>query len=251
MEILGIDIGGSGIKGAPVNTESGSFLADRVRIPTPHSAKPVPVARVVVEIVRHFDWHGPIGCGFPAPIRGGVALTAANVHQKWIGTNADALFTEATGCQATVVNDADAAGLAEVTFGAGRGVKGVVLVVTVGTGLGTALFTNGCLLPNTEFGHLEINGQDAETQASDAARKREKLSWNEWTERLGVYLNRLERLIWPDLIILGGGVVKNQARFIPRLRVQTKIVPAQMLNNAGIIGAAFFASLRLKTGEGQ
>jgi polyphosphate glucokinase len=247
MEILGIDIGGSGIKGAPVNTESGMLLVDRVRIPTPRSAKPAPVARVVVQIARHFDWHGQIGCGFPAPIRGGVALTAANVHQKWIGTNAEALFTEATGCHVIVVNDADAAGLAEVTFGAGRGVKGVVLVVTVGTGIGTSLFTNGCLLPNTEFGHLEINGQDAETQASDAVRKREGLSWNEWAERLNEYLHHLERLIWPDLIILGGGVVKNQARFIPRLRIHTKIVPAQMLNNAGIIGAALFASSRFNT----
>jgi polyphosphate glucokinase len=249
MEILGIDIGGSGIKGAPVNTDHGSFLADRIRIPTPRSAKPTPVVKIVAEITRYFNWHGPIGCGFPAPIRGGIALSAANVHQKWIGTSAESLFTEATGCQTTVMNDADAAGLAEVTFGAGMGVKGVVLVVTVGTGLGTALFTNGCLLPNTEFGHLEMNGQDAETQASDAARKQEKLSWKEWSERLDEYLHLLERLIWPDLIILGGGAAKNQERFIPRLCIHTKIVPAQMLNDAGIIGAALFAGSRLKTGE--
>ena len=241
MDILGIDIGGSGVKGAPVDTETGALLAPRYRLPTPSPSKPRAVAKTVAEIVGHFDWHGPMGCGFPAPVRGGVALTAANVHRKWIGTDAAALFAETTGCPTCVVNDADAVGLAEMTFGAGRGRQGVVLIVTIGTGLGTALFTDGHLLPNTELGHIEIRGQDAELRASDAARKRETLSWKKWAARFDEYLRTLERLFWPGLIILGGGISRRSERFLPYLTVQAEVVPAQLLNEAGIVGAALAA----------
>ena len=241
MEILGIDIGGSGIKGAPVDTETGALLASRFRLPTPSSAKPRAVARTVAEVVQHFDWQGPVGCGFPAAMRDGVALTAANVHKKWIGTDAAALLAEASACPTCVLNDADAAGLAEMAFGAGRGRKGVVLIVTVGTGLGTALFTDGHLLPNTELGHIEIRGEDAEVWATDAARKREKMSWQKWAVHLDEYLRTLEQLLWPGLIILGGGVSKKSERFFPYLTVQAEVVPAQLLNEAGIVGAALAA----------
>lgn len=238
MEILGIDIGGSGIKGAPVDTETGALLAPRYRIRTPKPAKPRPVAKTVAGIVRHFDWQGPVGCGFPAVVQRGVTLTAANVHEKWIGADAEALFSEQSGCPVRMINDADAAGLAEMAFGAGKGRMGTVLIITIGTGLGTALFTNGQLLPNTEFGHIEIKGKEAEKRASDAARKRKNLSWKKWSRRLDSYLRTMESLVWPDLIILGGGVSKRHDKFIPRLSVQAEVVPAQLLNEAGIVGAA-------------
>jgi polyphosphate glucokinase len=241
MEILGIDIGGSGIKGAPVDIKKGELLAPRYRIPTPQPSKPKSVAKVVGQISRHFDWKGPIGVGFPAVIQHGVARTAANVHKSWINTDAAALFGEATGCPVTVVNDADAAGIAEMTFGAGKGRDGVVLLVTIGTGLGTSVFVDGRLLPNTEFGHIEIDCEDAELMASDAARKEHGLSWKNWTARFDNYLLRLEALFWPDLIILGGGVSKKHGKFIPRLTVRADVLPAETLNEAGIIGAALAA----------
>ncbi|MBN2549225.1 MAG: ROK family protein [Anaerolineales bacterium] len=245
MEILGIDIGGSGIKGALVDIDTGSLTAERFRIPTPEPSKPPVVAKVVAEIAQHFDWHGPIGCGFPAPIHAGVAETAANIHKKWIGTNVAALFSDATGCPVYVINDADAAGLAEMSFGAGRGRMGVVMIVTIGTGLGTALFNNGLLLPNTELGHLEINGADAELRAADAARKRDKLSWKKWGKRFNEYLQRLEHLFWPDLFILGGGACKQFDQFRDQLTVRAEVVPAQLLNEAGIVGAALAAKTYL------
>jgi polyphosphate glucokinase len=248
MEVLGIDIGGSGIKGAPVNIETGEMLAPRQRIPTPQPAKPESMAEVVAQVARQFAWSGPIGCGFPAVIRNGVAHTAANVSKKWIGTNAASLFATATGCPVCVVNDADAAGLAEMTFGAGRGRMGMVLIVTIGTGIGTALFTNGHLVPNTELGHIEVQGQEAEAFASDAARKREGLSWKKWAKRFNLYLNTLEKLLWPDLIILGGGISKEYETFRPELQVQAEIVPALMLNEAGIIGAALATQSCTMTG---
>jgi len=238
MQVLGIDIGGSGIKGAPVDIEKGVMLTERYRIPTPQPAKPKPVAKTVAKIAKHFNWNGPIGCGFPAAVQHGITRTASNVDKKWIGTNASALFSEATGCPVTVSNDADAAGLAEMAFGAGKGRQGVVLLVTIGTGLGTSLFTDGVLLPNTELGHIEINCEDAELMASDAARQRDELSWKKWGKRLDTYLDRMEQLIWPDLIILGGGVSKKHEKFIPYLTVQAEIVTAQTFNEAGIIGAA-------------
>jgi len=238
MQVLGIDIGGSGIKGAPVDIEKGIMLTERYRIPTPQPAKPQPVAKTVAKIARYFEWDGPIGCGFPAVVQQGITRTAANVHGKWIGTNAAACFSEATGCPVKVINDADAAGLAEMAFGAGRGRMGVVLLVTIGTGLGTSLFTDGVLLPNTELGHIEIDCQDAELLASDAARKRDDLSWKQWGKKLDTYLDHLERLVWPDLIILGGGVSKKHKKFVSYLTVQAEIVIAETFNEAGIIGAA-------------
>jgi polyphosphate glucokinase len=241
MQILGVDIGGTGIKGAPIDTDTGALLAERHRIPTPEGAKPKDVVATVADLARHFDWHGPIGVGFPAAIRNGVALTAANIHKSWIGTNVAELFSGATGCPVRVINDADAAGLAEMTFGAGKGRMGVVLLVTIGTGLGTALFIDGRLLPNTELGHLEIRGKDAERRASDAARQRRRLSWEKWALLLDEYLLTLERLFCPDLIILGGGVSKKHERFLPLLTVRTEVVPAQLLNEAGMVGAALTA----------
>jgi polyphosphate glucokinase len=241
MEVLGIDIGGSGIKGAPVETKTGAMLAPRFRIPTPKPSKPKPVAEVIAEIASHFDWQGPIGAGFPAVVHDGVTMSAANVHKKWIKKDAAALITEVTGCETCVINDADAAGLAEMAFGAGRDRKGTVLIATLGTGIGTAIFSDGYLLPNTEFGHLQIKGIDAEVWTSDAARKREKLSWKKWAHRLDVYLRTMERLISPDLIILGGGVSKKHKKYIPLLNLQAEVVPAQLLNEAGIVGAALGA----------
>ena len=238
MEVLGIDIGGSGIKAAPVNIMTGELLAPRWRIPTPEPSKPQKIAQVIQQLAQHFEWKGAIGCGFPAVMRSGTALTAANIHKKWVGADAEALFSEITGLPVKVVNDADAAGLAEMTFGAGREHGGVVMMITIGTGLGTALFTHGHLVPNTELGHLEMNGRDAELQASDAARKLEKLSWKRWAKRFDQYLNTLERLFWPDLFILGGGVSKQFEKFAPYLSVQAQVTPATMLNEAGIIGAA-------------
>ncbi len=241
MEILGVDIGGSGIKGAPVDIETGNLIAPRFRIPTPLPARPNPVADVVAEIAHHFNWQGPIGCGFPAVVRDGVTLTAANVDPRWVEKNASTLFAEKTGCPVLVINDADAAGIAEMTFGAGRGRKGVVLIITIGTGLGTALFTDGHLVPNTEFGHLQVRGKDAEHRASDAVRKERKLTWKKWAVRMDEYLCTMQNLFWPDLIILGGGAAKEAQNFIPLLTVKAEVVPAQLLNEAGIVGAALAA----------
>ncbi len=238
MNILGIDVGGSGIKGAPVDTIKGELLAPRYRIPTPEGAKPADMAAVVGEIANHFEWTGPIGCGFPAPVQQGVARTAANIDDSWIGTNAAKLFGKATGCPVTMINDADAAGLAEMGFGAGKGRMGVVMIVTIGTGLGTCIFSDGVLVPNTELGHIEIDGEDAEWNASDAARKRLDLSWKKWSRRFDRYLNTLEALFWPDLFILGGGASKKHRKFFHYLTVEAEVVPAETLNEAGIIGAA-------------
>lgn len=243
MHILGIDIGGTGIKGAPVEIDTGILLAERYRLPTPDGAKPTPVADVVKNVAEQFDWHTQVGCGFPAVIRDGVAETAANISQKWIGTNVAQLFSEATHCPVYVVNDADAAGLAEVTFGVGKGVHGVVLMITIGTGLGSALFIDGKLVPNTELGHLEVECEEAESIASDVVRKEQDLSWKQWARNLDKYLYTLESLFSPNLIILGGGAVKKQDQFMPLLTVHTKVVPAELGNDAGIVGAALAARL--------
>ena len=241
MQILGIDVGGSGIKGAPVDTETGQLLAERIRIKTPKNGEPEPIAEVVKQIAQSFNWNGPIGIGFPAPIKSGVAMMAANVSEKWVGTNADALFTKVTGCDCTLINDADAAGLAEMTFGAGRGQPGTVIMITLGTGIGTAIFHRGKLLPNTEFGHLEVNGEDAEFRASDAARQREDLPWKKYAKRLNKYLQVMENLFWPDLFIIGGGISKESEKYLPMLTIETPVVTAQLLNEAGIVGAALGA----------
>ena len=241
MQILGIDVGGSGIKGAPVDVETGQLLAERIRIKTPKNGEPEPIAEVVKQIAQSFSWNGPIGIGFPAPIKGGVALMAANVSEKWVGTNADALFSKVTGCECTMINDADAAGLAEMTFGAGRGQPGTVIMITLGTGIGTAIFHRGQLLPNTEFGHLEVEGEDAEFRASDAARQREDLSWKKYAKRLNKYLSAMENLFWPNLYIIGGGISKESEKYLPLLTIETPVVTAQLLNEAGIVGAALGA----------
>jgi polyphosphate glucokinase len=241
VEILGIDIGGSGIKGAPVDTENGAFTRERHRIPTPKPSKPEDVGEVVATLVEHFDWKGPIGCTFPAVVKGGVIYTAANVNSNWIGVDSHRLFQRVTGCPVLVMNDADAAGIAEMEFGAGIGHKGVVFVITLGTGIGSAVFVNGSLMPNTELGHLEIRGKDAEDRAADSVRKAKDLSWQKWSKRLNEYFGRIEFLFSPDLIILGGGVSKKHEKYLHLLETRADIVPAQLLNDAGIIGAALAA----------
>lgn len=241
MEILGIDIGGSGIKGAPVDIKKGEMLAERQRLDTPQPSVPEAVGEVVAEIARHFDWQGPIGCTFPAVIKQGIAYSAANVDQSWIGFNGQQLFEQKTGCPVLLLNDADAAGIAEMEFGAGKGQPGVVIMLTLGTGIGSAIFVDGRLVPNTEFGHMEIRGKDAEDRASDRIRAEKDLSWEKWAKRVNEFLARMELLFSPDLFIIGGGISKKHEKFLPLLQTQAKIVPAQMLNEAGIIGAAMAA----------
>jgi polyphosphate glucokinase len=245
MAVLGIDIGGTGVKGAPVDIEQGTLLAERFRVLTPHPATPDAVAGCVVEVVKHFNWTERIGAGVPSVVKKGVLYTAANIDQSWIGTDGQMLFEERSGCKTTLVNDADAAGLAEMRFGAGKGQTGVVLMVTLGTGIGTALFVGGTLLPNTELGHIEVRGKEAEKRASDRVRLAKDLSWKDWGKRVDEYLLTMERLFWPDLIIVGGGASKNHAKFIPYLTTQSQVVPAQMLNEAGIIGAALATTIEL------
>jgi len=241
MDVFGIDIGGSGIKGAPVDIGTGEFTAERVRVETPQPATPRAIAATAVEVVRRSGWEGSIGCGFPAVIKDGVVLTAANIDDANVGFDLQHSLEEKLSSPVRVVNDADAAGMAEMRWGAGRGFEGVALMLTLGTGIGTALFIGGKLIPNTEFGHIEIGGEDAEHRASDGARKREDLSWKEYAGRLEEYVTTIERLLWPDLIIVGGGISKKAEKFLPRLTARTKVVSAQMQNNAGISGAALAA----------
>ncbi|HEX5690415.1 MAG TPA: ROK family protein [Roseiflexaceae bacterium] len=241
MEILGIDIGGSGVKGAPVDTASGDMLAERHRIRTPQPATPDAVGDVVDELARFFNWQGLIGCTLPSVIKNGVAFSAANIDKAWVGTDAAQLLTGKTGCPTTMINDADAAGLAEMRFGAGRDRKGVVMMLTFGTGIGSALFLDGRLVPNTEFGHMEVRGKDGEHRASDRVREEKALSWAKWAARVNEYLGRIELLFSPDLLIIGGGVSKKHAKFMPLLRTRAEIVIAQLLNDAGLIGAALAA----------
>ncbi|MDD6793612.1 MAG: ROK family protein [Thermobifida fusca] len=247
---LGIDIGGSGIKGAPVDLDRGTFVVDRVKIATPQPATPEAVAAVVAEIVTAFaddvPQDAPLGVTFPAVIQHGVARSAANVDRSWIGTNVEELLSAVTGRRVLVVNDADAAAMAEHRYGAASGVDGVVLLTTLGTGIGTAVLVDGVLLPNTEFGHLEIDGYDAETRASASAKERENLSYKEWAEeRLQRYYSVIEDLLWPDLIVVGGGVSRKADKFLPHLRLRAPIVPATLRNTAGIVGAAVLAAERL------
>ncbi len=238
MKVLGIDIGGSAIKAALIDTLTGEIVGDRLRIVTPSPATPETFTRVISGIRRQLNWQGPIGCGFPAAIRQGQVMTAANINASWIGTNVVTLFNTATGCPVTVVNDADAAGLAEILFGSGQNCSGTTLMITTGTGLGSALFHNGNLVPNTELGHLRLADQVAEDYASAAVKTREGLSYQEWAGRFNLYLQRLEELFWPDLFIIGGEISKEHLQFFPYLSVATKVVPAKLFNDAGIIGAA-------------
>jgi polyphosphate glucokinase len=237
--VLGIDIGGTGIKGAPVDTRSGQLLADRHRIVTPQPATPDAVTGVVAELAKFFDWTGPTGTTFPAVMKDGVARTAANVDRTWIGTDAAARFAEAIGGDVTVINDADAAGLAEMTFGVGKDRRGLVIMVTLGTGIGSALFMDGTLVPNTELGHLNMGKHDAEQLAAESVREEQDLSWKDWAKRVEEYLIMVEALFTPDLFVIGGGVSKKADKFFPHLtEVQTEVVAAQLLNEAGIVGAA-------------
>jgi len=244
MDVLGIDIGGSGIKGAPVDLSTGTLTDDRQRIETPRPADPDGVARTVAEVAKKFALDGPVGITFPGVVKGGIVRTAANVDQAWVGTDAVQLFRQALGRPATVLNDADAAGIAEVSFGSGRGHSGLVIMLTFGTGIGSAVFMDGRLIPNTEFGHLELNGAEAEHRASDRSREEENLSWPKWAERVQEYLRHLEDLLWPDLLIIGGGVSKKAEKFLPLLDIRSPVVPATLLNNAGIVGAAMAAGSR-------
>ena len=238
MEVFGIDVGGSGIKGAPVDTETGELLAERVRIKTPKPATPEAIVKTAVEVVRRSGLDGPVGCGFPAVIKGGVVRTAANIDKAVIGFDMQGRLEQELGSPVRVVNDADAAGLAEMRWGAGREEAGVVLMLTLGTGIGTSMFIGGRLLPNTELGHIEVRGEEAEHRASDGARKREDLSWKEYAGRLDEFLHRIEDLLWPDVIVVGGGISKKSERFFPHLTARTRVVRAGMLNEAGIAGAA-------------
>jgi polyphosphate glucokinase len=242
---LGIDIGGSGIKGAPVDLSAGQFARDRLRIETPAESTPTAVVDVVGRIADHFkQWTGdsPIGVTVPAVVSRGVTRTAANIDQTWVGTDASALLSSKLGRPVTVVNDADAAGVGELHFGAARDVAGLVLLATLGTGIGTALLNAGQLVPNSELGHLVLDGMDAETCASSHARESEKLSWEEWAGRLQRYFAYVEDLLWPDLIVVGGGVSKHAQHYLPLLHLRAPIVPAQLGNAAGIVGAAWLAT---------
>jgi polyphosphate glucokinase len=242
---LGIDIGGTGIKGAPVDTDTGELIAPRHRIPTPQPATPDAVAKVVAQVAQEFDWTGPIGATFPAVVKQGIVGTAANVDAAWIGCDATALFSRACGgAEVAVINDADAAGIAEMQFGAGRGRTDTVVMVTLGTGIGSAVFVDRVLVPNSELGHIKIRGKEAEHRAAEVVREREELSWKQWAKRLTEYFAHLEALIWPDLIVVGGGVSKKHEKFLPHVRTRAEIVPAQLLNEAGIVGAAV-ASARM------
>ncbi|TAG56478.1 MAG: ROK family protein [Cytophagales bacterium] len=238
MNILGVDIGGSGIKGAVVNTVTGELLQERFRLDTPIPATPQAVASTVKQLVQHFEWKGKIGVGFPAVIRKGIAKTAANVDASWVNIDVDKLISETTSCETNVINDADAAGIAEMKFGIGKNKKGVVLMITVGTGIGSALFYDGKLIPNTEYGHLFYKGEVAEKFCSDSARKKIDLKWDEWAKRFNLFLKHLERTISPDLIIIGGGVAKKQEKYFHLLSLDTEIKIATLENNAGIVGAA-------------
>jgi polyphosphate glucokinase len=239
MHALGIDIGGSGIKAAPVDVTTGKFLADRLKIETPHPALPDPVANVVRRLTTYFNWSGPVGITFPGVVTDGVTRTAANMDPAWVGLDAASLFAQAAGNPVQVLNDADAAGMAEMTFGAGVGEKGTVLMLTFGTGIGSALFTQGILVPNTEFGHVEIRGEDAEKRASERAKELHDLSWGKWAGRVDEYLHHIEAVLWPSLFIVGGGVSKQADKWVPRLTgIRARIIPAAMLNDAGIVGAA-------------
>jgi polyphosphate glucokinase len=241
MEIYGIDVGGSGIKGALVDTETGELLSERVRILTPQPSKPEAIVETAVEIVKNHGWEGPVGCGFPAVIKDGVVQTAANIDKANAGFDIRTAMDERLEGPVHTVNDGDAAGMAEMKWGAGKDAGGVVFMVTLGTGLGTSLFVDGHLVPNTELGHIEIRGKDAEERATDRARKKKGMSWKKYGQRLDEYLRRIEALLWPDLIILGGGISKRSDKFLDTLSTRAEVVIAKMHNEAGIAGAALAA----------
>jgi polyphosphate glucokinase len=240
-EGFGIDIGGSGMKAAVVDLDTGALASQRIRIPTPKPATPAAMAEVAAELVRLHSWSAPLGVGFPGIVHHSVVHSAANLDRSWAGVDADRLFTDACGLDVAMVNDADAAGLAEVRWGAARDVAGVVLVLTFGTGIGSGLFVDGILVPNTELGHLELDGRDAESHAAASVREREGIGWAEWAPRVQRYLRHVEMLFSPDLIVIGGGASKAADQWLPKISIATPIVAAAMANNAGIVGAALVA----------
>ncbi len=245
---FGIDIGGSGIKGAPVDLKKGRFAVDRHRIPTPQPSVPAAVVEVIAQIVEHFgpEPGTPIGITFPGVVQHGVIHTASNMDDSWIGIDLAALCAEATGYPVSVLNDADAAGYAEFRFGAARGRDGVTLLTTLGTGIGSALIVDGTLVPNTEFGHVTINGAIAEEHAAESSRERHQLTDAQWIAHLQRFYDEMEKLLWPDLIIVGGGVSKEHEFFLPHLKLRAPIIPAQLFNDAGIVGAAAYARQQSK-----
>lgn len=238
---FGIDIGGTGMKAAPVDLETGELAGERYRIDTPRPATPEAMADVLKQLIDFHDWRRPVGVCFPAVVRHGVVHSAANIDKSWVGVDADALFTEVAGQEVTMVNDADAAGAAEMRWGAGKGRKGVVICLTFGTGIGSGMFSDGVLVPNTELGHLELDGHNAESRAAASARERHDLSWKEWAARVDRYLRHVVMLFSPELIILGGGASKRPDKWVPLLDPGCELAVATMANNAGIAGAALFA----------
>ena len=245
-QAYGIDIGGTGIKGAIVDVASGTLVSPRIRVLTPQPSTPNAVAEVVVKLLSDAGWSGPVGATFPAVIQHGVAKSAANVDKSWIGTDVDRCFTDATtsGTEVIVLNDADAAGIAEARFGAARGVAGVVILLTFGTGIGSALLMDGKLVPNTELGHLELHGHDAEKRAAASVRDEDNMSYETWAKRVNDYMSHVERLFTPDLFVVGGGVSKDSDKWVPLLRLSTPVKPAELQNDAGIVGAAIAAAER-------
>ena len=245
MKILGIDIGGSALKGAPIDTKTGRQLAERCRIETPKTVTPAAMAKIIAEIARHFKWRGPIGVGFPGVIHGSRILTAANLHKKFVNCDGARLFARATRCRVALINDAAAAAFAEMRLGAGRGFQGKTLLLTLGTGIGSSLAYHGVVVP-CEFGHLPLKGKSAERFLSAAARKRRSLSWEEWGRELGDYIRILEKMLWPQLIIICGGVSAKSGKFFKYVKPRARMVPAKLLNGAGMVGAALWAGEALK-----
>ncbi|RZK94067.1 MAG: ROK family protein [Rhodococcus sp. (in: high G+C Gram-positive bacteria)] len=236
---FGVDVGGSGVKGGVVDLETGELVGDRIKLLTPQPSTPEAVAETVAEIIRQAEWDGPVGITLPSVVTGGVARSAANIDKHWIGTDARALFADALGGRlVTVLNDADAAGIAEDALGAGKDAKGVVILLTFGTGIGSAILHNGVLLPNTEFGHMEVDGKEAEHRAASSVKEKKDLSYKEWAAEVTRVLTRFENLLWPDLFIAGGGISRKHEKWIPHLTNRTPVVPAALLNTAGIVGAA-------------
>lgn len=247
MKALGIDIGGTGIKGAPVEVSSGEILAEHLHLPTPQPASPRAITSAIQKMIRHFRFVGPVGVGFPGVIRQGVVGTAVNLSPRWVGKNAEKTFKKATGLSFAVINDADAAGLAEMHHGAGKKEKGTVVLITLGTGIGSAVFIQGMLVPNTELGHLPLHGRDAEKTASAKAREKNDWGWKKWGKRVRQYLQLVEKLVSPDLIIVGGGVSRRAEKWLPHASkgVRAKVVPAKLYNEAGIVGAAMATGKKL------
>ncbi len=243
QHILGVDVGASGIKGAIIDVHTGELRTERLRFPTPEPSLPQEVAKVFAQLTKEMEWHGPIGCGFPAIVKKGVSYSASNIDKSWIGANVADLLKKATGSDVFVLNDADAAGMAEMRFGKGKDKTGTVILITIGSGLGTGIFVDGKMIPNTEFGHIYLRGHQevAEKYASNNAKEREQLSWEAWAKRFDEYLQHMDFLFSPDLFILGGGTSKYFELYKNHFTIPTPIVPAKLLNNAGMVGAAIYA----------